>query len=559
MASKKILVNVDMQKNQLENAVVHKSSTAPSSPTAGQIWYDSGNNEFKYYDGSQWVSPATTEGHVYALSGSGTTVKLTQDSGTTGNAGTYTIPAASGSNDGTMSSADYTKLQGIATGATANTGTVTSIATSGAITGGTITTSGTITHSTAAGYKHVPSGGSSNQYLKYSSAGTAAWQSPVTDLSASGSSTSTDLVTAKAVYDAIDALPEAMVFKGTVGTNGTYTSSTLPAAAAANTGWTVKVITDGTYQSVAAKAGDTLISDGSAWILIPSGDEPAGTVTNIATSGAITGGPITSTGTISHSTSAGYKHIPTGGASGNALRWSASGTAVWESVDTVPTASSTKLITSGAVSTAIGGIATQELISRATITIGTSTNTGTAQIGSGYTIYAVTAIQGNAGVVADWSYSGDTVTVTLAANPSSAVTVNILYYKGGTVPTASQAAYVVEENSQSTTNEKWKWRKWSNGEIEVWGRIYHYNASFTATGNGYFSPAFQETFPTGLFVEAPFICIMDVDESTGGVCGLEKSSSASSTKTQQYWAYRVEGAASVTFWTQIYAKGRWQS
>ena len=54
-------------------------------------------------------------------------------------------------------------------------GTVTSVATTGAITGGTITTSGTIAHSTSAGYKHVPSGGSSGQFLKYSSSGTAVW------------------------------------------------------------------------------------------------------------------------------------------------------------------------------------------------------------------------------------------------------------------------------------------------------------------------------------------------------------------------------------------------
>ena len=54
-------------------------------------------------------------------------------------------------------------------------GTVTSIATSGAITGGTITTSGTISHLTSAGYKHIPTGGSSQQFLKYSSSGTAVW------------------------------------------------------------------------------------------------------------------------------------------------------------------------------------------------------------------------------------------------------------------------------------------------------------------------------------------------------------------------------------------------
>ena len=42
-----------------------------------------------------------------------------------------------------------------------------------------------------------------------------------------------------------------------------------------------KVITAGTYASQAAKVGDTFISDGSAWVLIPSGDEPSGTVTSI--------------------------------------------------------------------------------------------------------------------------------------------------------------------------------------------------------------------------------------------------------------------------------------
>ena len=39
----------------------------------------------------------------------------------------------------------------------------------------------TFGHSTSAGYKHIPSGGSSNQYLKYSSSGTAVWAAaPVT-------------------------------------------------------------------------------------------------------------------------------------------------------------------------------------------------------------------------------------------------------------------------------------------------------------------------------------------------------------------------------------------
>lgn len=60
-----------------------------------------------------------------------------------------------------------------------------------------------------------------------------------------------------------------------------------------------------------------------------------GTVTSvgISASGAlsVSGSPVTSSGTItvSHSTAAGYKHIPSGGSSGQFLKWSADGTATW--------------------------------------------------------------------------------------------------------------------------------------------------------------------------------------------------------------------------------------
>ena len=109
-----------------------------------------------------------------------------------------------------------------------------------------------------------------------------------------------------AITTAINALPEPMIFKGTLGTGGTITS--LPTAAASNEGWTYKVITAGTYNSQAAKVGDLFICrnvSGSLyeWTYVPSGDEPSGTVTNIATGVWLTGGPITSTGTIAHALS----------------------------------------------------------------------------------------------------------------------------------------------------------------------------------------------------------------------------------------------------------------
>lgn len=126
--------------------------------------------------------------------------------------------------------------------------------------------------------------------------GTAAAKNATDTYNATG----TDVTTGKAVAAALATLPEPMVFKGSLGTGGTIT--TLPTASSSNKGYVYKVITADTYASQSAKVGDTFISDGSVWVLIPSGDEPSGTVTNVsvANGGGLTvsGSPITSSGTI---------------------------------------------------------------------------------------------------------------------------------------------------------------------------------------------------------------------------------------------------------------------
>lgn len=99
----------------------------------------------------------------------------------------------------------------------------------------------------------------------------------------------------------VESLPDPMIFKGSLGVNGTITS--LPNASTDNNGFVYKVITDGTYQGISAKVGDAFISNGTAWVRIPSGDEPSGTVTNVAVtsedgSATITGSPIATSGTI---------------------------------------------------------------------------------------------------------------------------------------------------------------------------------------------------------------------------------------------------------------------
>jgi hypothetical protein len=56
--SKKFLTNIDLSQNQLENARVQNSTTAPSSPLTGQIYYDnnSGVNRLKMWNGTAWVT-----------------------------------------------------------------------------------------------------------------------------------------------------------------------------------------------------------------------------------------------------------------------------------------------------------------------------------------------------------------------------------------------------------------------------------------------------------------------------------------------------------------------
>lgn len=106
---------------------------------------------------------------------------------------------------------------------------------------------------------------------------------PTAPTATAGTNT-TQIATTAFVQTAIDNLPEPMVFKGSLGTGGTITA--LPVDGSASIGDTYKVITAGTYASIAAKVGDTFICDSktssaNTWTLIPSGDEPSGTVTSV--------------------------------------------------------------------------------------------------------------------------------------------------------------------------------------------------------------------------------------------------------------------------------------
>lgn len=52
----KYLNNVDLTKNELQNAVIQVLATAPGSPVEGQVYYDSTDDVIKFYNGTAWVS-----------------------------------------------------------------------------------------------------------------------------------------------------------------------------------------------------------------------------------------------------------------------------------------------------------------------------------------------------------------------------------------------------------------------------------------------------------------------------------------------------------------------
>jgi hypothetical protein len=154
-----------------------------------------------------------------------------------------------------------------------------------------------ISHDSSAGSKHIPAGGSNNQILRWSADGTAQWSNE----SAGGSGE----MNVQADWAETSTGSDAYIRnKPTVGETNVQAN------------WT-----EGSSSSDAYIRNKPTIGTGSVGITAGSGLSGGGSF-NVNQSS-------NSSVTISHETGSGHNHVPSGGSTGDVLKWGGSGVAVW--------------------------------------------------------------------------------------------------------------------------------------------------------------------------------------------------------------------------------------
>lgn len=63
--SRKFLTNINLNRNELQNAVIQPLASAPSTPIRGLVYFDTSLQKFGVYDGTQWIYMGDFDGSDY--------------------------------------------------------------------------------------------------------------------------------------------------------------------------------------------------------------------------------------------------------------------------------------------------------------------------------------------------------------------------------------------------------------------------------------------------------------------------------------------------------------
>lgn len=336
--AKSFLVDVNLNKNELQNSVIQNLATDPSNPKPGQMYFNTVTNRFRVYTGSAWDEMGTGGGTVTSVGvDNATNGGLTVSGSPVTSAGTISIGHSNVLANAQTTSGIYPiKIDknghiseyGTALGNASTTadGLIPAFS-SGNKTSTKIASTDYVWNPSAGKYAQLPDNafndttytdGTAGYTLKakqdangaqidttYAKLASPGLTGTPTAPTASAGTNTTQIATTAFVTTAISGITGAMVFKGTIGTSGTAGSS-LPTSGV-KIGDTYKIVTAGTYASQAAKVGDLFIATATTptWAYVPSGDDTdvtqvtAGAGLNTTSDDTGTdGGSITSTGTL---------------------------------------------------------------------------------------------------------------------------------------------------------------------------------------------------------------------------------------------------------------------
>lgn len=116
--------------------------------------------------------------------------------------------------------------------------------------------------------------------------------------------------------------------------------------------------------------------------------------------------------------------------------------------------------------------------------------------------------------------------------------------------------FVVEQG----TSGIWTYRKWNSGVSECWGSVSTSTSYTKWTSPIYYGSTYsaRQTFPTGLFIEAPKEQVTIYSASSDVWAGADSTNRVTATQTGRYYPIRVGSGTTGNFITQFYDVGKWK-